>query len=617
MQYKVSKMSNQEYSQLHFSIPDYCVFGALVLFSTGIGIYFGYIRKKPIKPSSDEEPKDHNAPDFGSKGMSEYMLGSRQMKLFPVAMSLVASFISGGSMLGTPAEIYNYGTQYWLIIISVILMGIVVSKVYMPVFSTLRVSSSYQYLEIRFGPNVRTIAAVLFVVKMIIYMPIVVYVPALAFNQVTGINIYITSSVVSLIVVIYTILGGIKAVVQTDIWQTFVMFIGIIVVVILGVIWAGGFGPVLQHAAEGGRIIFANITPSPYERQSFWAVLIGGFFYWTSYNSVTQAMVQRYMSLPTLKKAQQSMIIFTISAVIFVSFCCFAGLLIFDYYRNCDPLSIGLISNNDQLLPIYVMQTVGHLQGIPGLFIAGVFGAGLSSLSLGFNSTALVIFEDIVRVSFGINLSERASKILVNFVIIIHGVIAVALIFVLEKLDGILSVVTSLLAIESSTSCGIFTLGMLVPWSTTKGALAGAAAGAIMSGWVSFGTQAAIASGQLGSHKLEVFVSECPANSTITVPGYVDESDLFPLYRLSYHWITVIGVLSTLLVGTVTSFLCGPRNLKTLDAVVISPVIHRFLPKECFNATPNASPTLSRGKSERTSTHILNKSKDTNSAEKY
>ncbi|XP_050319238.1 sodium-coupled monocarboxylate transporter 2-like [Bactrocera neohumeralis] len=614
MQYKIT---NQEYSQLHFSIPDYCVFGALLLFSTGIGVYFGYIRKKPVKPSNDGEPKDHNVPDFGSKGMSEYMLGSRQMKLFPVAMSLVASYISGGTMLGTPSEIYNYGTQYWLIIISILFMAIVVSKVYMPVFCALRVSSSYEYLETRFGASVRTIAAVLFIVKMTVYMPIIVYVPALAFNQVTGINVYITSSVVSLIVVIYTILGGIKAVVQTDIWQTLVMFIGIIVVVILGVIWAGGFGPVFQHAAEGGRIIFANITPSLYERQSFWAVLIGGFFYWTSYNSVNQAMVQRYMSLPTLKKAQQSMIIFTISAVIFVSFCSFAGLLIFDYYRNCDPLSIGLISNTDQLLPIYVMQTVGHLQGIPGLFIAGVFGAGLSSLSLGFNSTALVIFEDIVRGSFGINFSERASKILVNFVIVIHGVIAVALIFVLEKLSGILSVVSSLVAIESSTTCGIFTLGMLVPWSTKKGALAGAAAGAIMSGWVSFGTQAAVASGQLGSHKLEVFVSECPANSTITEPGYVDESDVFPLYRLSYHWIPVIGVLSTLLVGTVTSILCGPRDLKTLDPVVISPVIHRFLPRECFNATPNASPTLSRGKSERISSDLSNKSKHPSATEKY
>ncbi|XP_011214718.2 sodium-coupled monocarboxylate transporter 2 [Bactrocera dorsalis] len=491
------------------------------------------------------------------------------------------------------------------------------SKVYMPVFCALRVSTSYEYLETRFGPSLRTIAAALFTVKMIVYTPIVLYVPALAFNQVTGINIYITSSVVSFIVVIYTILGGIKAVVQTDIWQTFLMFIGIIVVVILGVIRAGGFEPVFQHAAEGGRIIFANITPSLYERQSFWAVLIGGSFYWTSVNSVNQVMVQRYMSLPTLKKARQSIVIFTISAVIFVSFCCFAGLLIFDYYRNCDPLSIGLISNNDQLLPIYVMQTVGHLQGIPGLFIAGVFGAGLSSLSLGFNCTALVIFEDIVRGSFGINLSERASKILVKVAIIIQGLTAVAFIFVLEKLDGILSVVTSLAAIETSTTCGMFTLGMLIPWSTTNGALAGAAAGAIMSGWVSFGTQAAIASGQLGSHKLEVFVSECPANSTITVPGYVDESDVFPLYRLSYHWIPVIGILSTLLVGTVTSFLCGPRDLKTLDAVVISPVIHRFLPKECFSATPNANPTLSRGKSERTSADISNKSKHTRATEKY
>lgn len=87
-----------------------------------------------------------------------------------------------------------------------------------------------------------------------------------------------------------------------------------------------------------------SINPSPYERQSLWAVLIGGFFYWTSFNSVNQTMVQRYMSLPSLKKAQWSVAIFTIGIVLFISVCCFAGLLVYNFYRNCDPLTAGLIS---------------------------------------------------------------------------------------------------------------------------------------------------------------------------------------------------------------------------------------------------------------------------------
>lgn len=78
--------------------------------------------------------------------MNEYMLGSRKMKAFPVAMSLVASYISGVTVLGTPSEIYYYGTQYWLIVVAVILMGITVSTVFLPVFSALGVGSSYEVI---------------------------------------------------------------------------------------------------------------------------------------------------------------------------------------------------------------------------------------------------------------------------------------------------------------------------------------------------------------------------------------------------------------------------------------------------------------------------------------
>lgn len=87
------------------------------------------------------------------------------------------------TILGTPSEIYNYGTQYWIIIIPIILMGIVVSYVYLPVFSSLKISSSYEYLEMRFGKGVRTFISGLFVLDMILFLPVVIYVPALAFNQ--------------------------------------------------------------------------------------------------------------------------------------------------------------------------------------------------------------------------------------------------------------------------------------------------------------------------------------------------------------------------------------------------------------------------------------------------
>ncbi|XP_055713749.1 sodium-coupled monocarboxylate transporter 1 isoform X2 [Phlebotomus papatasi] len=567
----------------HFHIVDYCVFAAMLILSAVSGTYFGYFRRKTpvqiIPPSQGSNKK--TGTDFGSLSMSEYLLGSRKLKSFPVAMSLVASYISGVTILGTPSEIYNYGIQYWLMVVPILLMGIAVSFVYLPVFMSLKVGSSYEYLELRFSSAVRSMASFMFVLDEIFFLPIIVYVPALAFNQVTGVDLHLIAGIVCIVCVFYTTIGGIKAVVHTDAWQIVVMFISVFVVATLGTIALGGPAEVFRRATEGNRIDLFNFNPSFYERHTFWGVLIGGFMYWTSFNSVNQTMVQRYMSLPNLKTARISIAMYTVGISLFVSACCYAGVLIYAYYYKCDPSAAGLIQADDQLFPNYVMETVGDLKGVPGLFIAGVFGAALSSLSVVLNSTSAVLLEDILKGCFKVQPNERWAAIFVKSSIILLGCVAMALIFVVERLGGILSVATSLTAIAAATTFGVFTLGMLVPWSNTKGAIAGVLAGALMSGWVSLGSQAAVANGYVVPHKLDISTENCPAFNS-TAPDYPDESDVFPLYRFSFHWINPIGIISVLIVGSIVSLLTGPRDLKQIDPELISPVIHRFLPSECF-----------------------------------
>lgn len=108
---------------------------------------------------------------------------------------------------------------------------------------------------------------------------------------------------------------------------------------------------------------------------------------------------------------------------------------------------------------------------------------------------------------------------------------------IVEKLGGILEVATSLSAIAAGTTFGVFTLGMLVPWSNNIGAICGAISGALMSGWISFGTQAAIASGAIQPQRLNMSVEGCDAFHNSTIPSLHDESGVFPLYRLSFMWI--------------------------------------------------------------------------------
>lgn len=295
-------------------------------------------------------------------------------------------------------------------------------------------------------------------------------------------------------------------------------------------------------------------------------------------------MVQRYMSLPNMKKARRAIAIFTVGIMMFVSVCCYAGLLIYAKYWNCDPLTSGMVNRDDQLFPIYVMETVGEWKGVAGLFIAGVFGAALSSLSVVLNSTAAVLLEDILKGCFKQKPSEKTAAIFVKSSILVLGAAAMGFLFIVEKLGGILGVATSLTAIAAGTTFGIFSLGMLNPWSNSMGAIFGAVSGAVLSGWVSLGSQAAVASRHVVPHKLPVSVEKCPVgNMTGNVETeYPDESGVFPLYRLSFHWINPIGIFTVLIVGSIVSYLTGGRKNDQIDPELISPVIHRFLHEDSF-----------------------------------
>ncbi|XP_034950469.1 sodium-coupled monocarboxylate transporter 1-like [Chelonus insularis] len=549
----------------YFHWADWVVFGLMLCFSASAGIWHFRNAKKSTT--------------------LEYLLGGKSLGIFPVSASLIASFISGITILGTPAEIYNFGTQYWITIISLLFSGIIVSNVYLPVFMTLKLNSCYEYLEIRFNRAVRILISFIFVIDVVLYQSIVVYVPALALNQVSGISIHLIGGIVCFICVFYTVLGGIRAVVWTDAFQVGIMIAAVLTVTSLGTYQLGGTAEVWKRALDAKRIQFFNFDPSPYTRHTVWSVLIGSCLYSTSYISVNQTMVQRYSSLPTTKVSKMSLGIFTIGVMLFISLTCWCGLVLLAWWAppECDPRLSGLVKTDDQMLPAYVMQIAGHLHGIPGLFIAGIFSAALSTLSVGLNSTSVVLLEDFVKGCFRLKPNDHASTIFVKTVVILLGLFAMGFLFVVERLGGVLAVTGSLAAIAAGTSFGVFTLGMLVPWANSKGAFVGAIAGFIISGWSSLGANAMIGTGAIIPKKLPIDLTYCPSNISESIlnqfPIDHDEEDIFPLYRLSYHWFAGLGTVTVVLVGGIVTWITGPRNLENIDRDLFSPVIHRFLPE--------------------------------------
>ncbi|XP_017888479.1 sodium-coupled monocarboxylate transporter 1 [Ceratina calcarata] len=580
-------LETQERGYFHWA--DWLVFALMLVVSAAAGLW----HYRRAQKSSTED----------------YLLGGRSMALFPVSASLVASFISGVTILGTPSEIYNFGTQYWITIISIFFSGLVVALVYAPVFVNLGLNSVYEYLEIRFNRGVRTLISLIFVIDVVLYQSIVIYVPALALNQVSGINVHLIGVIVCLVCVFYTVLGGIRAVVWTDALQVGVMIAGVLTVTALGTYQIGA-AEIWKRAQETGRIQFLNFDTSPYARHTVWTVLIGSWLYSTAYIAVNQTMVQRYRSLKDLKTSKLSLAIFTISIMLFISLCCWCGLVLLAWWAppKCDPRATGLITADDQLLPAYVMQVAKDLHGVPGLFIAAIFGAALSTLSVGFNSTSVVVLEDFIKGCFGMKLSDRCSTIFVKCLVVVLGSIAMGLLFLVEKLGGVLVITGSLAAIAAGTSFGVFTLGILFPWANSKGAFMGAIVGFLIAGWASLGANWSLGAGLLVPKKLSVPLSHCPGNISESFRkqfDHPDEDEVFPLYRLSYHWFTGLGTLIVIVVGSLISFWTGPTNPATVDKKLFSPLIHSWLPKPKHETVVNAESAPGTSETKATTNLLL------------
>ncbi|XP_013200676.1 sodium-dependent multivitamin transporter isoform X2 [Amyelois transitella] len=542
-----------------FQETDFIVFFVLCISSCAGGLWYSYTS------SSKKRVVD----------IKDYLLGGKTMTTFPVALSLIASYVSGVTILGTPAEIYNYGTQYWMVVFAVALSCAVVAVVYLPVFCLLKLSSSYEYLELRFNRNVRAVASILFLLDEVLFLPMVIYVPALAFNQLTGYNVYVIGCVMVVICGLYTALGGLRAVVWTDSVQTGIMYLGVILVAVAGTLAVGGVGTVVNIAKENGRFDLSNWDLSPYERQTGWGALFGGFLYWTCFNSVNQTMVQRYISLPTKRKAIYALSIFSAGAILAITLCAWSGLAAFATWvqGGCDPAAAPAV--DDRLLPAFVtyVSRVKKLPGLPGVFLAGVFGAGLSSLSAVLNACALVVVEDIMHGWLQIHLKPLFEGILARTVTATLAIVSVLMLIVIAKLGGVLGVATALSAIAASATCGIFTLGMVCWWVGPRGAVAGGVAGALAAGTASLGSQAAAAAGL--SHP-PLPVTSCHISTNSTIP--FDPTTVFPLFRVSYHWIAPLGLTSTLVVGALVGYFFDKNDPSKLDAELFTPVIWRWLP---------------------------------------
>ncbi|XP_009464509.1 PREDICTED: sodium/iodide cotransporter [Nipponia nippon] len=387
--------------RLTFSLWDYGVFGLMLLISTGIGLFHGLAKG-------------------GQKTSEDFFTGGRRMSALPVGLSLSASFMSAIQVLGVPAEAYRYGAKFLWMCVGQLLNTLLTAQLFLPVFYRLGLTSTYEYLERRVSRSIRLCGTVQYVVATMLYTGIVIYAPALILNQVTGLDIWASLLSTGVICTFYTTIGGMKAVIWTDVFQVFVMLSGFIAIIIRGVLLVGGPARVLAIAAKGSRVNFIDFNPDPRSRYTVWTFLVGGTLVWLSMYGVNQAQVQRYVACRTEREAKLALLVNQVGLFCIVSSAVACGLVMFALYKDCDPLLAGYISAPDQYMPYLVLDIFKTFPGVPGLFLACAYSGTLSTASTSINAMAAVTIEDLIKPRLP-TLSPRRLTLISKGLSLIYG----------------------------------------------------------------------------------------------------------------------------------------------------------------------------------------------------
>uniref|UniRef100_A0A1Y1MZP1 Sodium-coupled monocarboxylate transporter 1 n=4 Tax=Photinus pyralis TaxID=7054 RepID=A0A1Y1MZP1_PHOPY len=447
---------------LTFSWLDYAVFGVMLSVSGIIGIFFGC---------------------FGTKQNStdEYLLGGRKLHILPVSMSIIASNISGLAVLGVSADIYRYGAAHVWALIPIAICPLACIYVYMPVFLKLKLITTYQYLQIRFDNTIKMLASFIYIFHLIIYNPVVIFLPCLAFNQATGYNVNVLAPATTIFCVFYTAIGGLKTVVWTDTLQTISILLGLFAVLGMGLYQGGDVSTIFEVAKSGERLDIFNFNIDPTIRDNFWTYALGSTAMWMVDVSINQGTLQRLNAVPTFAHAKMVMLIFFVISVTVKVLAIITGISMYARYADCDPLLSGKVAHSDQVVPYYVMDVGGSILGLPGLFIAGVFAAALSTLSTNLLNLSTTIYTDLLSGFVSKSISERNVSYILKLIVAVVGIVDCGLVLIVGKFGGILQFGISLLGITYGTLLGLFTLGMVFPIANKQGALCGGIAGIIFS----------------------------------------------------------------------------------------------------------------------------------------
>jgi SSS family transporter len=329
----------------------------------------------------------------------EYFLGGRSMGWLPIGISIVAADLSAISVMGSPAWAYKHNLTLLWVTVGYPLAAPIVILIFVPFYSRLNLYTAYEYLERRFDLRIRLLTSGLFQILRAWHVAVAIYGPALVIHLVSSLPIRECVLAMALFTTIYTTLGGMKAVIWTDVIQFTTVMTGIALILwvaIRGV--PGGLHSVYAIAHTAGRLRLINISTNPDEMTTLWACVAGGIFLALGPLTTDQAILQRLFAAKSTKDFRRSIILQAILIVPVIATLNAIGVVLFAYY-HAHPERLTPLHNLDAIVPYFVLTQLPS--GVAGFVIAAIFAASMAVMSAGINAlttaTTVDYYASLIR----------------------------------------------------------------------------------------------------------------------------------------------------------------------------------------------------------------------------
>ncbi len=405
------------------------------------------------------------------KTAEHYYLGRRTTPWWAIGLSVVATYVGAMSFLGGPAWAYTDGFSVIFIHVNYPIAIVIVVTLFLPFFYNSGVASIYDYLEKRFGRTSRTVMSGIFLFGNIAYSGIMLYTTALVLQFITGIDVVDAILIVALVALTYTMLGGLVAVIWTDVVQTVILFVGAFIVFFMLIDQLpGGIGQALTDLKAAGKTDPFNATLNPSVVATIWTGVIAMSIYHVVVYGVNQMMVQRTLAAKTIGEAKKAYVLMGYTAFFVFAMFFLIGILFYRFYD-------GRQFDNGNTIILEFVATIG-IPGLMGIVTAAIVAAAMSSLDSSLNSMATVTTIDFYQQFLRKDETPEHYLKATRWFTLAWAVLIVVPAIAFTRSDGsVLEVLSKIGSFFVGAKLAMYGLGFFSRHATERGVLVGVVAG--------------------------------------------------------------------------------------------------------------------------------------------